>query len=295
MAKARSGQKRAADRRDVCIVVVFAEFFRALQEQSAVMVFDNIEKLKRQWTDKYVIADTARPELARFKGMSGRVKTINMNGRALVQFDEDANIGWYDISLDYLKVVDAPLPKPSETKERVARAEAKAPPAPPAKPQTPAKKPSTADILAAARAKKGEASLGESSAKPAAKKLSTADILAAARGKITSGTTADASPPSASAVAAPQPSAEQSAPAPKPSTAEILAAARGKQVAAPVAAAPTAAEEAPTAVAADSGPAAAVVEENGEAAAKTSRVDRGALPKTTAEKIAYCRRVDSKG
>ena len=76
------------------------------------MVFEQIEKLKHEYTDKYVVVDARRPELARFAKTVGRVKTVNMSGRALVEFQEMAlNIGWFDIDVDYLKVVDKPKPK----------------------------------------------------------------------------------------------------------------------------------------------------------------------------------------
>jgi len=70
-----------------------------------------IEKLQQQYTDQYVMVDAARPELARFAGIPGQIKTINMNGRALVQFD------WAD--LDWLKIIDKPAPPP--VKETVAK------------------------------------------------------------------------------------------------------------------------------------------------------------------------------
>ena len=78
------------------------------------MVFEHIEKLKRAFTDKYVVVDATRPELARFKDATGLIKTVNMNGRALVEFDQFDNIGWYDIELDFLKVVPQPDPKAAE-------------------------------------------------------------------------------------------------------------------------------------------------------------------------------------
>ena len=78
------------------------------------MVFEHAEKLKTEYTDKYVIVDQERPELIRFNGLTGTVRTVNMNGRALVEFDGHENIGWYDIDIDYLKVIDEPLPKPEE-------------------------------------------------------------------------------------------------------------------------------------------------------------------------------------
>ncbi len=74
------------------------------------MVFEHAEKLKTEYTDKYVIVDQERPELCRFNGLTGTVRTVNMNGRALVEFDGFENIGWYDIDIDYLKVIDEPLP-----------------------------------------------------------------------------------------------------------------------------------------------------------------------------------------
>jgi hypothetical protein len=155
-----------------------------------IFVQENIEELKRQWTDKYVVVTGNRPELRRFEGYTGQVKTVNMSGRALVQFDAWSNIGWYDIETGYLQVVPKPDPalagKKAETKKEAGpKAEAKAAPA------KPAGKTSTADILAAARA--GKAAAATPAAKPAAPatpaaakpsgKMSTADILAAARAK----------------------------------------------------------------------------------------------------------------
>ena len=122
------------------------------------MVFEHIEKLKRAFTDKYVVVDATRPELARFKDATGLIKTVNMNGRALVEFDQFDNIGWYDIELDFLKVVPKPDPKAAEKPAAEKPAAAAKPAAKPAAPKPAAAagaKPSTADILAAARTKKG--------------------------------------------------------------------------------------------------------------------------------------------
>jgi hypothetical protein len=140
-------------------------------------MFDVIERLKSEWTDKYVVIDSAAPELARFARATGQVRTVNMNGRCLVEFDQFNNVAWYDIDPACLKIVPKPLPKPAEEKAKPA---AKAAPAkeaakPAAKPAA-AKKASTADILAAARGKAAAAKPAE--AKPAAGKLSTAEILA---------------------------------------------------------------------------------------------------------------------
>ena len=131
-------------------------------------MFDVIERLKAEWTDKYVVIDSPAPELSRFAKTTGTVRAVNMNGRCLVEFDQFNNIAWYDIDPSHLKVVTEPLPKP----EKQAKAKA----APAAKTSSSPQKKSTADILAAARG---------GGLKPAAKpagKLSTADILAKARG-----------------------------------------------------------------------------------------------------------------
>ena len=53
------------------------------------------EALKREWTDQYVEVNPGRPELARFRGVVGRVVTVNHNGKALVDFQDG---GWYDIT-----------------------------------------------------------------------------------------------------------------------------------------------------------------------------------------------------
>jgi len=182
-------------------------------------MFDVIERLKAEWTDKYVVVDSPAPELARFAQATGFVKTVNMNGRCLVEFDQFNNIGWYDIDPSALKIVPKPLPKPAETKEKAAKpAAAKEAAKPAAKPAAgAAKKPSTADILAAARAKGGAAPAAkEPTAKPAAGagKLSTAEILARARGaKAAAAPAAPAEEPAAEA--APEPEAPPAAPAKK--------------------------------------------------------------------------------
>ena len=200
-------------------------------------MFDVIERLKTEWTDKYVVIDSPAPELARFARATGQVKTVNMNGRCLVEFDQFNNIGWYDIDPSCLKVVPKPLPKPAEPKEKAAKPAAKAAPA-------------------------------KEAAKPAAaKKPSTADILAAARGKAATAKPAGEAKPAAGG---------------KPSTAEILARARAAKAAA--APAETTIEEPAVAEPAPS-PA--------KAAAKAP--SGGALPTTTAEKVAWCRAHDAKG
>ncbi|QEG37863.1 hypothetical protein [Bythopirellula goksoeyrii] len=161
------------------------------------MVFPNIEKIKQEYTDKYVVVDAREPELSRFADVVGQVKTVNMSGRALVEFlDYHLNIGWFDIDLDYLKIVDKPIPQEKKPEPK------KAPAAKPAAAKKPAEKPpgkpSTADILAklkgggAAKPAAGEATQTAAKPKPKAEskptgaadrsKMSVADMLAAARG-----------------------------------------------------------------------------------------------------------------
>lgn len=181
-------------------------------------MFEQIEKLKREFTDKYVVVDEGRPELSRFKGMTGLIKTVNMSGKALVRFDADNNIGWYDIGLDFLKVVPKPEPKPEDEKH--------------------AKK--------AAPAAKAEAAPKPAAAPAGEKKLSIAEQLrAAAAAKAAGAAPAAPAAPKPAAAPAPQPEPEaqpvaEEKPAAKPaekkpagdgkklSTAEILAALRKK-------------------------------------------------------------------
>jgi hypothetical protein len=53
------------------------------------------EALRREWTDQYVEVNAQRPELARFRGIVGRVVTVNRNNKALIDFQDG---GWYDIT-----------------------------------------------------------------------------------------------------------------------------------------------------------------------------------------------------
>ena len=71
------------------------------------MLPEEIDRLREQYTDRYVVAEASQPELARFAGRVGQVKTVNMSGRALVQF-EGADRAWYDIDLSHLKPAEKP-------------------------------------------------------------------------------------------------------------------------------------------------------------------------------------------
>jgi hypothetical protein len=64
-----------------------------------------IEALRREWTDRYVLVKPDRAELQRFAGIVGRVITVNYNGKAVIDFQDG---GWYDItaSAEYLTPVE---------------------------------------------------------------------------------------------------------------------------------------------------------------------------------------------
>ena len=233
------------------------------------MVFEHIEKLKQEYTDKYVVVDGSRPELRRFNDMTGVIKTVNMNGRALVEFDGHLNIGWYDIELDFLKVVDKPIEKPAE-KAAPKKAPAKKAAEKPAAKAKPAGM-SPADILAAARG--GSAPEKKPATKPA---MSAADILAAARG--------------GGAPAAEKPKAEKpKVDAASMSAADILAAARGGS-------APAAREEVKEEPAAEPAPeptpepTETAVSEEPTVELKKSVAE---LPTKVADILAFCRDADS--
>jgi hypothetical protein len=208
-----------------------------------VMVFPNIEKIKQDYTDKYVMVDPQRPELARFANAVGQVKTVNMSGRALVEFlDYHLNIGWYDIELEFLKVVDKPLPK--------EKTEKPVPKKPQDKPEGKAA-PTTGDKQIA-DAKKAPA--GATSKEGAGAKPSTADILAKLKGGAGA---APAAAPAAKKEAAPKATAPAAAGSSsagaspekvdraKMSVADMIAAAKGGAASAAKAEPAAPAQEAP--------------------------------------------------
>ena len=218
------------------------------------MVFEHIENLKRVYTDQLVVVDDNRPELGRFQGLTGTVKTVNMSGRALVEFNGNNNIGWYDIDVDFLKLMDEPVLEtetvsthvpPAEENAAPAAAEPEAPPAPEPKaeaPKTPAPKPaaapantegmSIADMMAAAQAADGAKAEPEAAPAPAPaaapidkENMSIEEMLAASRAK----DGGDAPAPAAEPEAAPAP-APAAAPIDKEnmSIEEMLAASQAK-------------------------------------------------------------------
>ncbi len=286
------------------------------------MVFEHIEKLKQEYTDKFVVVDEERPELRRFKGMTGTVRTVNMNGKALVEFDAYLNIGWYDIDVDYLSIVDRPAEKTeakSEAKKPAAKKEAA--PKKDAAPTNPGKM-SVEEMLAAARGKAPAKPKAKSAPAPAStdpSKMSVAEMLAAARGEKSGGgaPAAKAAPAESSGAGdegkkkmisqvmeakregKPE-SPAPSAPAPstsspkkldptKMSVAEMLAAARGEKSGgkAPAAEPAPAVEES---VAEESAPAPAAEPTEESAGGGSSKRDEIT---EVADQVAYCRKVDA--
>ena len=90
------------------------------------MSIERAEQLKRELTDKWVVVASQVPELRRFAELTGKVRTVNMNCRALVEFDGPEDISWYDIDPQFLTVVDEPRPKKQEEPKAKPTAEKKA-------------------------------------------------------------------------------------------------------------------------------------------------------------------------
>ena len=89
------------------------------------MLPERVEQLRAEYADQYVVVEGDSPQLARYRGRIGQVRTINLNGRALVEFESDR--GRYDLELDYLKVVDKPKPKDPPAKKPAPAAKKEAP------------------------------------------------------------------------------------------------------------------------------------------------------------------------
>ncbi len=104
------------------------------------MSIELAEKLKDKLTDKFVVVDGSVPELKRFANWTGKVKTVNMNCRALVEFDGPVDISWYDIDPAYLTVVDAPVKRAAPAAKAPAAKAPASTAAPAAKPAAPAGK-----------------------------------------------------------------------------------------------------------------------------------------------------------
>ena len=169
------------------------------------MVFEHIENLKRIYTDQLVVVDDSRTELGRFQGQTGTVKTVNMSGRALVEFDGYNNIGWYDIDVDFLKLVDEP----------VHETETVSTPVPPAEASTPAAKPPTEAATPTAETPAEK----PAPAKADAGNMSVADMLAAARASATGEEAPATEAPAEETAAEPVETAAEETPPEEPATA----------------------------------------------------------------------------
>ncbi len=89
------------------------------------MIPPKIDELRRRFTDQYVVVDGNVAPLARFRGLVGQVKTVNMNGQALVQFQGTADRAWYNIPLEHLTVVEPPAPPAEPARPAAGQAGAK--------------------------------------------------------------------------------------------------------------------------------------------------------------------------
>lgn len=145
------------------------------------MQIDRAETLKKSLTDKWVVVDPVIAELRRFAGQTGKVKTVNMNCRALVEFGGTADIGWYDIDPAFLRVVEAPVAK-------AAPAKAEKPAA--AQPAAAAAKPAGKSPLEMARAQGAQKAEGAAVADAPAKKLSPLELARQQGAQKTAGTAA---------------------------------------------------------------------------------------------------------
>mgnify|MGYP003323837759 FL=1 len=121
-----------------------------------------------------------------------------MSGRALVEFDGYNNIGWYDIDVDFLKLVDEP----------VHETETVSTPVPPAEAATPAAVETTTSTVETPAEKPAPA-------KADAGNMSVADMLASARASAAGEET-----PTAEAPATEAPAEEQAAEEPQEAAAE---------------------------------------------------------------------------
>ena len=116
-------------------------------------LIDRAERLKKELTDKWVVVSSTAPELKRFSSLTGKVRTVNMNCRALVEFDNGIDISWYDIDPGFLTVVDGPRPKKTESHGQAKTAAKAAPAANPTTATAPAAAGSPLDKIRAAGAK----------------------------------------------------------------------------------------------------------------------------------------------
>lgn len=172
------------------------------------MSIERAEQLKEKLTDKFVVVDKSIPELRRFANWTGKVKTVNMSCRALVEFDGPVDIGWYDINPDYLIVVDGPRPKAAPAAKAPAAAAAPAA----AKPAAPAGK-SPLDAIRAQQAAKAAAPAA-GGAKPSPLDMIRKQGAAKAAGAAPAATEATAAPAAPTPVA-PEPAPQAAPPAAK--------------------------------------------------------------------------------
>ena len=96
------------------------------------------EALKAYWTGRAVAVREPTGMRARFAGRVGRVRTVNMNGRCLVQFTGDDET-WYDLDPRELVETEAPAEKTPPPVRPAVGEEPKGEPAPARPAGSPAK------------------------------------------------------------------------------------------------------------------------------------------------------------
>ena len=180
------------------------------------------EQLKKEWTDKYVVVNEGAPELKRFSGLTGTVRTVNMNGRALVEFDGAVDIGGYDIDPSFLKVVSEPLKKKAPEKHEKPAPAAAAPKASAA----PAGEKKLSPLELARQQGAAAKATGDAAKKPSP--LEQARAQGAAKAEAAAPTVESAPAPAAAKPAAAKPAAGGGAREKPGSTAEIIALARSQ-------------------------------------------------------------------
>lgn len=136
------------------------------------MSIQRAEELKRDWTDRFVKVQSGVPELRRFEGLVGTVKTVNMNCRLLIEFDTPADISWYDIDPQFVHSLTAEEAKQISEASKTTESSAdktSAKPTAAAKTSSAAKPVAGGSPLDAIRAGGAAAAKGTATGTPAAK------------------------------------------------------------------------------------------------------------------------------
>ena len=94
------------------------------------------ERLKAYWTGRAVRVTAPGPRFERFAGRTGTVRTVNMNGRPLVQFS-GVDETWYDLDPAVLEEVEPTPETPPPVRPAVGEEPTTKPTPPKAAPSNP--------------------------------------------------------------------------------------------------------------------------------------------------------------